>query len=129
MAEEVTLVTNTKRYVPVSVVGTTIVLAGADAGNIRGSGEKVDVEWELVGAPAGQTLKIDFIEFLPADSSDQPAPVSPLSTMETSLSGMTKYKKTLKKLGKGELIFICKYSVEVVGSSAQKLDPVIIIEK
>jgi hypothetical protein len=107
-----------------------IRIGGPKDGNVRGPGGKVEIDWVLQGGTDAHTLKIEFLEFLAADDGTAPAPVSPLEGGQTTLAGAREYKgKKLKKLGKGELVFICKYTVSVEGSTAPPLDPVIIIDK
>jgi hypothetical protein len=107
-----------------------VVLDGPNGGSVIGKGNRLDIDWTLAGdVPAGMTLRIDFMEFLPPDEG-VPAPVAPIQGEGPTLSGAREYKnKRLKKLGTGEFLFICKYTVTVDGSAAAPLDPVIIIEK
>jgi len=107
-----------------------VVVDGPNGGNVIGKGNKLDVDWTLADdVPVGMTLRVDFMEFLAPDEG-VPAAVEPIQGEGPVLSGARDYKnKRLKKLGKGEFFFICKYTVTVVGSTATPLDPVIIIEK
>jgi hypothetical protein len=107
-----------------------VVVDGPNGGSVIGQGNKLDIDWTLANdVPVGMTLHIEFVEFL-APGEGAPAPVAPIDGEGPVLSGAREYKnKRLKKLGKGEFFFICKYTVKVVGSQAAALDPVIIIEK
>jgi len=119
----------------VKIAGGKVVIEGQNGGNVRGHGKKLDIDWVLDGPAPGQTLEIRFWEFLSADDPDPPGqaypvePPSPSAPPEHTLAGDTHYTRRLKGLGKGELIFVCKYSVSVTNSGATPLDPIIIIEK
>jgi hypothetical protein len=119
----------TRNYVVKVNAANEVTITGPDGGSIRrvGSGP-VDVEWKLVGADAKQTLKIDFRDLPPAGGTGTPWR-SPLVSGATKLTGATQYNEALTALGPGEAPFVTKYTVEVVGSTATPLDPLIIIEK
>lgn len=107
-----------------------VVVDGPNDGNVIGKGNKLEIDWELASdVPGNCTLRIDFAEFL-APGEGNPEPVEPIQGEGSRLSGAPNYKKKrLKKLVKGEFLFMCKYTVDVDGSAAKALDPVIIIEK
>ena len=115
-------------YIVLVNAANGIEIRGNQGGNIRRDGtDEVDVEWRLNSANPGHTLKIVFEE-LALIGKPGKVPLSPFDSGNTVLSGATAYTETLKALAKGAKPLCCKYTVDVVGSGAATLDPVIIVE-